>query len=157
MQKVTSLLTICIHSIQETTVLITTHYIDEAKKSNLVGFLRSGQMLAEESPLVLMKTLKCNTLEEAFYKLCLWTKQSGQIGNYECVRCDESVDQNNNHTSIGADQATSRLRWSMHSAPGKLEERMACGNSVLNWDHLCALMYREFVLSKHNVISFVAT
>ncbi|KPM04295.1 ABC transporter-like protein 2 [Sarcoptes scabiei] len=54
----------------QTTVVITTHYIDEAKQSDLVGFLHEGRMLAEESPDVLMRLLSCKTLEQVFLKLC---------------------------------------------------------------------------------------
>lgn len=51
-------------------MVITTHYIDEAKQSDLVGFLHEGRMLAEESPDVLMRLLSCKTLEQVFLKLC---------------------------------------------------------------------------------------
>ena len=56
--------------------MITTHYIDEAKQSDLVGFLKDGHMLAEESPQKMIRLLNCITLEEVFYKLCLLKKGS---------------------------------------------------------------------------------
>ena len=34
------------------TTIITTHYVDEARGANKVGFLRAGRLLAEDSPQV---------------------------------------------------------------------------------------------------------
>ena len=36
------------------TTIITTHYVDEARGANRVGFLRAGRLLAEDSPQVLI-------------------------------------------------------------------------------------------------------
>ncbi|KAL6445742.1 hypothetical protein ACFW04_000899 [Cataglyphis niger] len=53
-----------------TTVLITTHYIQEAKDSNVIGLMRSGKLLAESSPQELLERFQCSSLEEAFLGLC---------------------------------------------------------------------------------------
>ena len=37
-----------------TTIIITTHYIEEAKKSNCLGFMREGDIIEENSPEYLM-------------------------------------------------------------------------------------------------------
>ncbi|XP_024083047.1 ABC transporter G family member 23-like [Cimex lectularius] len=55
------------------TIIITTHYIEEAKPSNTIGLLRKGVLLTEESPKRLMEKQNCDNLEEAF--LALSTKQ----------------------------------------------------------------------------------
>uniref|UniRef100_A0A8D8WX39 ABC transporter G family member 20 n=1 Tax=Cacopsylla melanoneura TaxID=428564 RepID=A0A8D8WX39_9HEMI len=52
------------------TVIITTHYIEEAKGSHCVGIMRRGRLLAEKDPLVLMEELGCEYLEDAFLQLC---------------------------------------------------------------------------------------
>ncbi|XP_050449828.1 ABC transporter G family member 23-like isoform X2 [Cataglyphis hispanica] len=52
------------------TVLITTHYIQEAKDSNVIGLMRSGKLLAESSPQELLERFQCSSLEEAFLGLC---------------------------------------------------------------------------------------
>ncbi|XP_012551708.2 ABC transporter G family member 20 [Bombyx mori] len=56
---------------QGTTVIITTHYIDETKQAHKIGLLRDGQLLAEDSPDEILRKFECNTLEEAFLKLAL--------------------------------------------------------------------------------------
>uniref|UniRef100_A0A8D8X121 ABC transporter G family member 20 n=3 Tax=Cacopsylla melanoneura TaxID=428564 RepID=A0A8D8X121_9HEMI len=51
------------------TVIITTHYIEEARQAHTIGLMRSGRLLAEESPQVLLQTYGCQSLEEVFLKL----------------------------------------------------------------------------------------
>ncbi|KAH8032549.1 hypothetical protein HPB51_026002 [Rhipicephalus microplus] len=51
------------------TVMITTHYIDEARLAGTVAFLRDGIILAEESPEELMQQHNTRNLEEIFLRL----------------------------------------------------------------------------------------
>ncbi|XP_071250600.1 ABC transporter G family member 23-like [Salvelinus alpinus] len=51
-------------------VVITTHYIEEARQANVVGLMRNGRMLAEGEPETLMKQNSAATLEKAFLQLC---------------------------------------------------------------------------------------
>ncbi|XP_076759028.1 ABC transporter G family member 20 [Xylocopa sonorina] len=51
------------------TVVITTHYIEEAKQANKIGLLRGGKLLAESSPQQLLDRFQTDSLEEAFFKL----------------------------------------------------------------------------------------
>ena len=53
-----------------TTVIITTHYIDEAGKANRVGLMRDGILLAEDTPQSVMDSQSASSLEEAFLALC---------------------------------------------------------------------------------------
>nr|XP_012218889.1 PREDICTED: ABC transporter G family member 23-like [Linepithema humile] len=51
------------------TILITTHYIEEAKDSDKIGLIRRGQLLTESSPDQLLDQFQCSSLEEAFLTL----------------------------------------------------------------------------------------
>nr|WAB24462.1 ATP-binding cassette sub-family H member 1 [Henosepilachna vigintioctopunctata] len=51
------------------TVIITTHYIEEARQAHTIGLMRSGKLLAEESPQALLTMYRCQTLEEVFLLL----------------------------------------------------------------------------------------
>nr|CAD7432192.1 unnamed protein product [Timema monikensis] len=51
------------------TVIITTHYIEEARQAHTIGLMRSGRLLAEESPQRLLSIYSCQSLEEVFLKL----------------------------------------------------------------------------------------
>jgi len=53
-----------------TTIVITTHYIDEAGKANRVGLMRDGILLAEDTPQSVMDSQSSASLEEAFLALC---------------------------------------------------------------------------------------
>ncbi|XP_021960922.1 ABC transporter G family member 20 isoform X3 [Folsomia candida] len=59
-----------------TTVIITTHYIEEAKQANRIGLMRSGRLLAEDSPPNLLKVHQCLSLEDVFLKLCMKDKSN---------------------------------------------------------------------------------
>lgn len=51
-------------------VIITTHYIDEAQKSDVVGLMRDGVLLAEDSPMNIMERADADRLEDAFVTFC---------------------------------------------------------------------------------------
>lgn len=52
------------------TIIITTHYIEEARQADRCGLMRNGTLLAEDSPLNIMSRLEVDYLEKAFLKLC---------------------------------------------------------------------------------------
>lgn len=56
---------------EKITVVITTHYIEEARQANVVGLMRHGKLLAEDSPDNLMSQHKMDNLEDVFLKLCI--------------------------------------------------------------------------------------
>ncbi len=51
------------------TVLITTHYMDEANNCTRVGLMKEGELIAEDEPHLLMESTGTKTLEEAFLAL----------------------------------------------------------------------------------------
>lgn len=51
------------------TIIITTHYIDETKQAGIIGLMRGGKFLAEESPTKLMEMHNLDSLEDVFLKL----------------------------------------------------------------------------------------
>ncbi|KAM4729869.1 ABC transporter G family member 23 isoform 1-T1 [Anableps anableps] len=51
-------------------VIITTHYIEEARQADVVGLMRNGHLLAEGPPDAVMKQHSATTLEHAFLQLC---------------------------------------------------------------------------------------
>jgi ABC-type multidrug transport system ATPase subunit len=57
-------------SSKKATILLSTHYLDEAKRSNRVGFIRKGVLAAENSPKNILKFCGTSNMDEAFIKLC---------------------------------------------------------------------------------------
>ncbi|XP_072165912.1 ABC transporter G family member 23-like [Diadema setosum] len=54
-----------------TTIIITTHYIEEARSADMVGLMRNGKILSEDSPKVLLERHNLPTLESVFLQLCM--------------------------------------------------------------------------------------
>jgi ABC-type multidrug transport system ATPase subunit len=52
-------------------IIITTHYIDEAKQADRCGLMRNGILLAEDTPRNIITRHEVENLEEAFLKLCM--------------------------------------------------------------------------------------
>jgi ABC-type multidrug transport system ATPase subunit/ABC-type multidrug transport system permease subunit len=52
------------------TVIITTHYIEEARGADRVGLMRHGKLLAEADPESLIKEYDATNLEDVFLQLC---------------------------------------------------------------------------------------
>jgi hypothetical protein len=52
------------------TVLITTHYIEESRNAQTLGFMRFGRMIAQSNPNKLLEQYKDTSLEEVFLQLC---------------------------------------------------------------------------------------
>ena len=52
-------------------IIITTHYIEEARDAHTVGIMRNGRLLAQESPALLMERHQQQTLEGVFLTLCM--------------------------------------------------------------------------------------
>uniref|UniRef100_A0A0A9X7D7 ABC transporter G family member 23 n=1 Tax=Lygus hesperus TaxID=30085 RepID=A0A0A9X7D7_LYGHE len=55
---------------QGTTVMITTHYIQETVRCHTVGMMRNGTLLTEGSPTALMESHGVDNLEDVFLRLC---------------------------------------------------------------------------------------
>ncbi|XP_065911619.1 ABC transporter G family member 23-like isoform X2 [Dysidea avara] len=60
-----------------TTIVITTHYIEEARQAHVVGFMRSGKLLAQSKPDDLMRVFNVTMLEDVFLKLSEEEELSG--------------------------------------------------------------------------------
>lgn len=52
-----------------TTILLTTHYMDEALRCERVGFVRRGKLMREGVPADILRETQSETLEDAFLKL----------------------------------------------------------------------------------------
>jgi ABC-2 type transport system ATP-binding protein len=48
------------------TVVLTTHYMDEAVKCEMIGMMRAGRLIAEGAPAELMRESRTDNLEDAF-------------------------------------------------------------------------------------------
>jgi ABC-2 type transport system ATP-binding protein len=54
---------------QGTTIIVTTHVMDEAEKCDRLGLIRDGRFIAVDSPANLLAQTGCSSIEEAFITL----------------------------------------------------------------------------------------
>ncbi|EDW76377.1 uncharacterized protein Dwil_GK15422 [Drosophila willistoni] len=73
-------------------VIITTHYIEEAKQANCIGLMRNGVLLAEDTPTNIMIKFGTQSIEDAFLIL------SQRQGNED--ELVQILDQNRNQASV---------------------------------------------------------
>ncbi|XP_050548996.1 ABC transporter G family member 23-like [Daktulosphaira vitifoliae] len=52
------------------TIVITTHYIQEAAQADMIGLMRQGKIIEEMSPIKFLKKYNTDSLEIAFLKIC---------------------------------------------------------------------------------------
>ena len=68
-------------------IIVVTHYIEEARQANVVGLMRQGRLLAENSPDQLMVDHNLDTLEDVFLKLCMSdiSFKAAALSNYTAI------------------------------------------------------------------------
>lgn len=97
----------------KTTILITTHYIEEAKRADMIGFLRKGQLLVEQTPKSLMKKYETSSLEQIFFQLCL-----------EQIESKKSKQKARHHFEVDFNNSVNELieKSKLKSPPPKLDQ-----------------------------------
>uniref|UniRef100_T1J8M0 ABC transporter domain-containing protein n=1 Tax=Strigamia maritima TaxID=126957 RepID=T1J8M0_STRMM len=66
---------------EKVTVIITTHYIEEARQANKIALMRNGRILAQEEPDSLITQYNASSLEDIFLLLC---EQTSAIDENDC-------------------------------------------------------------------------
>ncbi|VVC27807.1 ABC transporter-like,P-loop containing nucleoside triphosphate hydrolase,AAA+ ATPase domain,ABC [Cinara cedri] len=75
------------------TIIITTHYIQEANLANSIGLMRNGVIIEEGSPQHILAKYNTDSLESAFLKLCY-----NQNKNQVVINNDNGVQVNHDNT-----------------------------------------------------------
>ncbi|XP_067210518.1 ABC transporter G family member 23 isoform X2 [Linepithema humile] len=122
------------------TVIITTHYIEEARQAHTIGLMRSGRLLAEEAPRTLLQMYSCASLEEVFLKL------SRKQGQYAQPPTELNI---SNNISLMHGKA-------VPSAKGTVLECDDCGSftdcyKITSWGKIKALLQKNFLRMWRNV------
>ncbi|TDH01505.1 hypothetical protein EPR50_G00181280 [Perca flavescens] len=130
-------------------VIITTHYIEEARQANVVGLMRNGRLLAEGPPDALMKQHNATTLEHAFLQLC---ETSDQILSKRGSSPQGGALENSQSFESGRDESQPILAV----GPGSAEEvpkysvdwKVRARHVLPKWRNIAALMIKTMVRMK---------
>ncbi|XP_073975814.1 ABC transporter G family member 23-like [Rhodnius prolixus] len=68
-------------SVYGKTIIITTHYIEDAKHAQRIGLMRGGTILAESEPKQLLSSYNCDSLERVFLHLSEKQESRNQYAN----------------------------------------------------------------------------
>ena len=80
----------------DTTVIISTQYIQETINATTVGFIRNGTLLVEEEPQKIIQNLRVDNLEEAFFNLSFQQGVQREVKR----KCLKSVQPDSNKKNI---------------------------------------------------------
>lgn len=129
-------------------VIITTHYIEEARQANVVGLMRNGRLLAEGPPDAVMKQHSATTLEHAFLQLC---ETSDQVGSKRGSSPPGAPLENSQSFESGRDESQPILavvpavdEIPKYSADWKVRAR----HVLPKWRNIAALMIKTLVRMK---------
>ncbi|XP_054161357.1 ABC transporter G family member 20-like [Oppia nitens] len=135
---------------QGNTVIITTHYIEEAKCAAEVGFMSSGQLLRQDNPQKLMREYQCSTLEEVYLRLCQKNIQHQKdMRQLEVMATDgQSSDisdiEMRTLTNPITDEDISELDEISHRISGSYRKKF------IDMKHIQAMVWKSFMRTKRN-------
>ena len=130
----------------ETTIVITTHYIEEARQANVVGMMRFGRLLAEGSPADLLDRYSMPNLEDVFLNLCLsddvdeeGKQKSPEKGEHDCKVVTVSPSKDRKQSTVSNRSNVSNAK----SGKGS--------NTFVKWHRLSALLVKGFIRMWRNL------
>eukprot|EP00096_Caligus_rogercresseyi_P014658 TRINITY_DN7173_c0_g1_i1.p1 TRINITY_DN7173_c0_g1~~TRINITY_DN7173_c0_g1_i1.p1 ORF type:complete len:745 (+),score=193.02 TRINITY_DN7173_c0_g1_i1:231-2465(+) len=135
------LLAISNHPSKKTTIVITTHYVEEARQAHIVGMMRYGRLLAEDSPARLMKSFNKPTLEQVFFKLC--QKESSEEPKANKARTNPDL--------ISLKEMKRQSEKPIFSNSSSELKRQNCFDSCFAFHRLLSLVIKNFIRMWRNI------
>ncbi|CAG2100764.1 unnamed protein product, partial [Medioppia subpectinata] len=120
------------------TVIITTHYIEEARSAHNVAFMRSGAVLRQSNPQQLMDEYECPTLEDVFLQLC-HSKENAITSRHEFKSKDNTeIDLNNNLST----ESEAKIHYK--------------NNAFIDWQRIKAMLIKQWIAIKRRPLFMCA-
>ncbi|XP_062319429.1 ABC transporter G family member 20 [Osmerus eperlanus] len=127
-------------------VIITTHYIEEARQANMVGLMRNGHLLAEGPPDAVMKQHSAVTLENAFLQLC---ETSDQVVAKHGVSPQGELLENSQSFESSREENRPILGTGLEELPKySADWKVRARHLVPKWRNIAALMIKTLVRMK---------
>ncbi|XP_044267238.1 ABC transporter G family member 20-like [Tribolium madens] len=95
-----------ITSKSNTAVIITTHYIEEARQANMIGLMRGGCLIAEESPATLLTMFQTEVLEDVFFILSKKQSEGRLEDTMAVARSNLQIQNSNTDISVASFDTT---------------------------------------------------
>ncbi|CAL7937625.1 unnamed protein product [Xylocopa violacea] len=142
------------------TVIITTHYIEETRQAGIIGLMRGGKLLAEESPTKLMEMHNLDSLEDVFLKLSKrqnmgLRRRSSILSSVTGVPPEVDADDEMSG-EFGDNVSISSRRRSVTVNDGNVsdlppEEKTTSTSKMIDPKHMKALIWKNFLWMWRNV------
>uniref|UniRef100_A0A8B9RNC6 ABC transporter G family member 23-like n=1 Tax=Astyanax mexicanus TaxID=7994 RepID=A0A8B9RNC6_ASTMX len=133
----------------QVSVIITTHYIEEARQANVVGLMRNGRLLAEAKPEAVMKQHNAATLESAFLQLC---EDFDQVGSKESPQVPAHT--NSPSPDSLRDESRELLAKNLPAATDiskpKADWKVKARHVIPKWRNIAALIIKTIVRMRRN-------
>ncbi|XP_072546188.1 ABC transporter G family member 20 [Salminus brasiliensis] len=133
----------------QVSVIITTHYIEEARQANMVGLMRNGRLLAEAKPEEVMKQHNAATLESAFLQLC---EDSDQMGSKDSPQAPTHT--NSPSPDSLRDESRELLAKNLPAAADipkpKADWKVKARHVIPKWRNIAALTIKTMVRMRRN-------
>ncbi|RNA38959.1 ABC transporter G family member 20-like, partial [Brachionus plicatilis] len=137
----------------QTTIIITTHYIEEARKADRVGLIRNGRILAENSPEFLLETYCENSLENVFLKLCIkdesipgYVKKSNGLRNPLC----EPVINEVNDDNLNDELSKIDVKKGKKSFVSRIKKSISKTFRVPKFNNFVGALFKDSILIRRN-------
>ncbi|XP_035707781.1 ABC transporter G family member 20-like [Folsomia candida] len=128
---------------KNTTVIITTHYTEEARPSNKIGLMRGGRLITESSPQELLAKHETNSLEDIVLKLCKNDDMNIDTPNVQ-----------NRRISIAAIKSVGKMMtYRKFSSAGSIQYKPY--ESTTSFQRIKALVAKNYVVMTRNLILLV--
>eukprot|EP00090_Calanus_glacialis_P008173 TRINITY_DN16497_c0_g1_i1.p1 TRINITY_DN16497_c0_g1~~TRINITY_DN16497_c0_g1_i1.p1 ORF type:complete len:734 (+),score=117.42 TRINITY_DN16497_c0_g1_i1:53-2254(+) len=127
------------------TIIITTHYVEEARDANTVGIMRNGRLLAQESPRTLMEKHQAQTLEKVFLCLCQDLEQS----QYDETRMNVKT-QSLQSVSVGQNESVQSSNVNLLQK--KKKEKKNVSLTLPSLSNTAALCMKNWITMKRNFL-----
>jgi len=126
------------------TIIITTHYIEEARDAHMVGIMRNGRLLAQEPPGMLMERHQAQTLEKVFLRLCIET-DTGEIDDYRLSTKTQSLQS----ITIGQNESETLNTKLIKKSPKRKPKTTV---HLPSFSNIAALFIKNWITMKRNIL-----
>ncbi|CAG9829049.1 unnamed protein product [Diabrotica balteata] len=131
----------------KTTVIITTHYIEETRQANQIALMRKGKLLTEENPETLLERYGCELLEDVFIILSSRQEETEETSGADNLAFQSS------HASINESaERSNEVPEVINEAPQQTRTKRK-KQSVFEMIRFKSLLFKNYKKLTSNLIS----